>query len=482
MIKYTTTFVFSILLTTSICFSDFRTGEEIAPDVMYYHVYRSAGPWHIHVLEIDLHSSAIFLQSAKAHNSLFARDKTSTISRRQNRPNHYVVGAINADFFEWNGTPVGGQIINGQLINEPTNRSVFGITKGRIPFIDIISWQGEFILSNDKTHQISGLNEKRNSNEWFLYNSFYTKDTLSQIEGKLIHAKRISEKYCINEPMNFKVTKVDNLDKVILKPDSLRADEIFLVGPSNEIADLNVMDKIQILLSLDPVEEQLDLLVGGLPRIIRDGSISIEWKKENIRESFSSKRHPRTGVGFTKDKQKVLFFVVDGRQPGYSIGMTLSEFASHMLEWDIYQGVNLDGGGSSTIVVHGNVANSPSDLTGERPVANVLMVVNKNEKNKIKRLNIIPDEVIIFPGEDIQFEVNVQDTNFHPLLDESDSAWWSCDQELGTTDSMGLFTADSLATTGFIYVQKRAMIDSAKISIILDGEMINNNYIFEMDH
>ena len=75
--------------------------------------------------------------------------------------------------------------------------------------------------------------------------------------------------------------------------------------------------------------------------------------------------------------------VVDGRQPGYSVGMTLEELAHFMRtqlgnfslsKENAYQGLNLDGGGSSTMVVEGEVVNSPSDQTGERPVANALVI------------------------------------------------------------------------------------------------------------
>jgi exopolysaccharide biosynthesis protein len=76
--------------------------------------------------------------------------------------------------------------------------------------------------------------------------------------------------------------------------------------------------------------------------------------------------HPRTAVGFSQDSTKLYFFTVDGRQPGYSVGMSLEELASYMLGWGVYQGVNLDGGGSTTMVVRNIVVNSPSDPEGER--------------------------------------------------------------------------------------------------------------------
>ena len=69
---------------------------------------------------------------------------------------------------------------------------------------------------------------------------------------------------------------------------------------------------------------------------------------------------------------------------GYSVGMSLQELAEFMhtrlaefsrAKTNAYQGLNLDGGGSTTMVVEEQVVNKPSDPTGERPVANALLVV-----------------------------------------------------------------------------------------------------------
>jgi hypothetical protein len=89
---------------------------------------------------------------------------------------------------------------------------------------------------------------------------------------------------------------------------------------------------------------------------------------------------PRTAVGLDKRRRELILVVVDGRQPGYSEGVTLSELAGIMQELGAYEAINLDGGGSSTLVVQGpngrpQVLNSPINfnLPGfQRPVGNHL--------------------------------------------------------------------------------------------------------------
>jgi exopolysaccharide biosynthesis protein len=71
----------------------------------------------------------------------------------------------------------------------------------------------------------------------------------------------------------------------------------------------------------------------------------------------------------------LIMATVDGRQLGYSVGLSYVEGAELMRALGARDAVNLDGGGSATMVVGGKVVNSPSDNEGERPVADSLEVV-----------------------------------------------------------------------------------------------------------
>jgi hypothetical protein len=150
-------------------------------------------------------------------------------------------------------------------------------------------------------------------------------------------------------------------------------------------------DTVQLYCRLLPARDKLVEAIGGGPRILRDGSISIEVEKERLSRTFADERHPRTAIGYSQNGQILFLVAVDGRQPGYSVGMSLQELAEFMrsrltdfsfAKENAYQGLNLDGGGSTTMVVAGQVVNSPSDPTGERPVANALLVVAPEAEEK----------------------------------------------------------------------------------------------------
>eukprot|EP00999_Lentomonas_sp_LEN2_P003039 NODE_894_length_1130_cov_105.117647_g852_i0.p1 GENE.NODE_894_length_1130_cov_105.117647_g852_i0~~NODE_894_length_1130_cov_105.117647_g852_i0.p1 ORF type:complete len:323 (+),score=55.51 NODE_894_length_1130_cov_105.117647_g852_i0:81-1049(+) len=118
--------------------------------------------------------------------------------------------------------------------------------------------------------------------------------------------------------------------------------------------------------------------LGGGPNLVTNGKPDVTLYEEGFDDAFNNK-HPRTAVGVTHDNQ-LLMITVDGRtlQAG---GMTLDELADFMISLNIVDGVNLDGGGSTTCYVagqpHAGVVNYPSDNgrsnhEGERSVVTAL--------------------------------------------------------------------------------------------------------------
>lgn len=102
--------------------------------------------------------------------------------------------------------------------------------------------------------------------------------------------------------------------------------------------------------------EQLNVLQGAsfVPTLLEDG------KKLKIPGKWANKKEPRTLIGSFSNGD-LLLIVIDGRQKGYSNGVTLEEAQDKLLEWSVRDAYNLDGGGSSTFYYDGKVLNSPSD-------------------------------------------------------------------------------------------------------------------------
>lgn len=123
---------------------------------------------------------------------------------------------------------------------------------------------------------------------------------------------------------------------------------------------------------------KMETAIAGGPVLVQDGKVQIfnneEWK-------FAGKAindlHPRTAIGYTADGHLILM-VVEGRRPGLAAGATLTQLAEMMVGLGCVEALNLDGGGSSCLLVNGKETIRPSDKEGnQRPVPGVLLILNR---------------------------------------------------------------------------------------------------------
>lgn len=157
---------------------------------------------------------------------------------------------------------------------------------------------------------------------------------------------------------------------------TLRARPVVAWRPGHDpwIGRVEVEGSRLSLTGLPPGGDEEDMVVvGGYPELLDEGTLVGDLLvSEN--PSFAATRHPRTAVGFDPRRDVLWLVVVDGRQGGYSSGMTLPELAEVFETLGVPEALNLDGGGSSVMVVGGRTASRPSDEDGERAVVNALML------------------------------------------------------------------------------------------------------------
>ena len=122
--------------------------------------------------------------------------------------------------------------------------------------------------------------------------------------------------------------------------------------------------------------------IGGMPLIVFQGRVTSGWFCGN---GFCD-RNPRTAIGYTADGT-ILLVTVDGRRPGWSVGMTMAGLAHEMIALGAVNAVNLDGGGSTVMWVAGQgLVDRPSDPTGERPVSTSILVLPQPESEPVPAL------------------------------------------------------------------------------------------------
>lgn len=119
---------------------------------------------------------------------------------------------------------------------------------------------------------------------------------------------------------------------------------------------------------------KMQTAVGGGPVLVQEGNIKITNNEEL---KFGGKaiddKHPRTAMGYTMDK-KLIILVIEGRNPGIAEGATLTQEAKIFKDLGCWEALNLDGGGSSCMLVNGKETIKVSDPGGQRPVPAVFLI------------------------------------------------------------------------------------------------------------
>lgn len=121
---------------------------------------------------------------------------------------------------------------------------------------------------------------------------------------------------------------------------------------------------------------KMQTAVGGGPALLQEGEIKISNEQElkfNGKAGLTDK-HPRTCMGYTKDG-RLIIMVIQGRFPNKAEGATLEQEARLLKDIGCWEALNLDGGGSSCMLVNGKQTITPSDKQGEqRPVPCVFLI------------------------------------------------------------------------------------------------------------
>jgi exopolysaccharide biosynthesis protein len=117
--------------------------------------------------------------------------------------------------------------------------------------------------------------------------------------------------------------------------------------------------------------------IGGGPVLVQQGQVRVTNKEEQMFVNGDNDLHPRTAMGYTANG-KLIILVIQGRFPGKAEGATLAEEAALLKSLGCEEALNLDGGGSSCMLVNGKETIKPSDKEGQRAVPGVFIIRRKN--------------------------------------------------------------------------------------------------------
>ena len=380
--------------------ADSSFSRQISHGVTLRRVVRADGPVIMHVLEIDLRDPELMVRAVRACDRGTGRERPSAIVRRLRGEGLDVVGAINAGFFDLEGgtgtsesnVVVDGEIAKGiERTESPFDKfdnvhSQFAFTARRRPAIDRFRLTGTVRMPRGRW-TLGALNGIPAANEVSLYTSWSDRPPRfpasmgsSAVPLELLRsspAAGVARGAASGDTLRYRVLPLAGRDS----SGDTTGTRALLVGTGSAaagVARLQPGDIVAVVARFTPDRGRLAALVGGWPRIVREGS-SIAAASDSLEGTFprfGTARHPRSAVGFSRDSTTLFLVAVDGRQ-ATSVGMSLAELAQAMIELGAYDALNLDGGGSTALVVGDTVVNHPSDATGERAVGDALIVTRE---------------------------------------------------------------------------------------------------------
>lgn len=344
--------------------------SEIAPGVRHTFRWEVAGPWSIHTIEVDLARCGTTLQTVKALDQLVGRETTTQLSSRlATRSNRPVLAAVNGDYFTSTGYPIGTQVIDGEPLRGYTSRPVFGVTTQSTTFFGADQLTGMLRSRRGISVEMRRINERPDTLRIALYNTFVGATTLADTGAVEVLARVVQRGRGVGDTVRAVAQGIDTLAAGI----SIPADAVVLAGKGRGAAylraNISVGDTISWVMRFSGASAPIAEMIAGDPQLLRAGITLSPFAG-----TVAAERHPRTVIAVTADR-RVLLVTVDGRQPGFSVGMTLVELTTLLSRLGAREAINVDGGGSTTMVVNGRTVNRPSDATGERPVANAIAVV-----------------------------------------------------------------------------------------------------------
>ena len=357
------------------------------------------GPWRIDVVTIDPHAFRGRLLASYGPN-LEVRETTSALSR--------AVGAtagINAGYFVLDpkagapGDPAGVGVYGGRLLSETINTRPALILRddARRTHIDRLRWVGTVEgrtgqLRLDGLDRVPGLIRNCGGRD--------DQPTIKPLHdytctdnGELV---AFTTEFGPNTPPGPGVEAILDRRSRVVSLRTPRGGPLLSgyrsvqatgdqVGRLQRAAVVGHRLRVQTrLLGLDgdPVRPTaLTSIVNGGPVLVRNGRVHVTPQRDGfVRPTepsfyygFSAKRNPRTIAGVDA-RGRTILATADGRSTG-SLGLSITETGDVARALGMVDGMNLDGGGSTTMVIDGDVINQPSDATGERPVGDALLIL-----------------------------------------------------------------------------------------------------------
>ena len=407
------------------------------------------------------------------------KSKVSTMAKQLEEQGYRVVAGINGDFYNvGTGLPIGIVVTDGLLRSSDAGYYAVGFRKdgsavlGK-PGVKVTADLGYKDAASGIriTRQLAGVNKARvSAGGIYLYTyEFNDRHTTGNTEAGIDVICSVEDgQLAIGDTLTLRVEQVVEAAaatairegqvvlSVNLKSDAYHVNALRYVPVGAEI-------NVDVTAASDEWND-VDYAVGALYSLVENGAAV---------SGLQAGAAPRTAVGQRADGSLV-FYTIDGRKPGHSIGASMSQVAARLIELGCETALCLDGGGSTTLSITepdelaAKTVNKPSEGS-ERAVTNHIFLVADNEPSgRLSHFYVSADYDYVLAGSKVNISAAAVDTNFIPMEKRYDL--WASDGELDgnvlTTPSRGgdiTVTAESGSKHGETTVHAIKTPDSVSI-------------------
>ena len=293
-----------------------------------------------------------------------ARNINGVIAHAQGQ-GHNVLGGVNADFFSFQtGVPEGIYISNGQLRSSHHGRSAVFFREDGSAFV--ANPQLSFTLSgNSGTMNVPFFNKFRQSTWPVLFDSNFSGTTQTTAPGREVYFRIVNGSMRVGASLTLEVAHIVNSQDAVQLPPGYLVLSADMRSPYLYRLDrFAVGERVTLQIGTNDARvSTAQWATGGGDILVSGGAMTTGW------DPGVAGVHPRTALGIRADGS-VILYTIDGRIPGHSEGLTLTELAQEMISRGAVYVVNLDGGGSTTFGYRLPGTNSVSVLN--RPSAGAL--------------------------------------------------------------------------------------------------------------
>lgn len=415
----------------------------------------------VNLLNIDLANNYTSLEVG-IPDPINSLKTTSAISKINNYEGHRVVGATNASYFLGNGFPANLLVNNNVIVNygilgensnSPTQQPVaFGISKTGEAIADYYTTDLSFTVAGQKV-KIDRINNDRAAGTTVLYTASQASTNTNNwgIEIVVTGASKSTKSLSFGDSITGTVSSVTEYGQA---GNSIIPEDGFVVSVQDKAiaeqlkASIEIGAPIQFDLAIDQKWMDAKFILAAGPLLVKDGKMNISMPQSS---SFVKTRSDRTAVAIDATGKKVSLVTVDGRQSGHSNGATLTDLASYLISKGAKYAINLDGGGSTTMVVRNPggeapvLVNRPSGGT-ERRVSATLQVINTAPAGILKAFTIsgLPSSMTVETSATLNASL-AYDEFLNPVAIQQENVKWSVEGGIGQLNGTN-FTATKIGS------------------------------------